>query len=81
MPLIDAASLSDEDLTGYDWLMIQATASCHDFTALPVQIWNEVLVELGRRGLAEAIEGSLADVTNARIKRSYPLPEQRSWQR
>lgn len=75
MPLIDTAILTDSDLAGYDFMMLQALAARHKFAELPVRIWNEVLVELGTRGLAEALEGSLSDVTTARIKRSYPLPD------
>lgn len=74
MALIDAAELTDEDLAGYDFLMLQALAARHRLADLPIRIWNEVLVELGNRGLAEALEGSLSDVTTARIKRSYGLP-------
>lgn len=74
MVLIDAAQLTDQDLAGYDFLMLQSLASRHHLGDLPIHIWNDVLVELGKRGLAEALEGSLSDVTTARIKRSYPLP-------
>lgn len=74
MPLIDAAQLTDHDLAGYDFMMLQALTARVQFADLPVRIWNEVLVELGNRGLAEALEGSLSDVTTARIKRSYGLP-------
>lgn len=74
MPHIDAAQLTDEDLAGYDFFMLQSLAARSQFAELPIRIWNEVLVELGKRGLAEALEGSLSDVTTARIKRTYPLP-------
>lgn len=74
MALIDAAQLTNEDLAGYDFLMMQALAARHQIAGLPIRLWNEVLVELGNRGLAEALEGSLSDVTTARIRRSYPLP-------
>jgi hypothetical protein len=75
MPLIDTAALSDDDLSGYDWLMVQAAGARLQFAELPIRIWNDVLVELGRRGLVQALEGGLEDVTTARIKRSYPLPD------
>lgn len=77
MPTIDVANLTDSDLAGYDFMMLQALAARHKIAELPVRIWNEVLVELGNRGLAEALEGSLSDVTTARIKRSYPMPDLR----
>lgn len=75
MPLIDTASLSDDDLIGYDWLMVHALGNRLPFADLPIRIWNDVLAELGKRGLAEAVEGSLEDVTMARIRRSYPMPD------
>lgn len=74
--MIDATKLTDSELADYDFMMMQAANSVRHFSQLAIRIWNEVLVELGQRGLAEALEGSLSDVTTARIKRSYPLPNQ-----
>lgn len=74
MALIDAAQLTDEDLAGYDFMMLQALARRLKIADLAIHVWNGVLVELGNRGLAEALEGSLSDVKTARIQRSYELP-------
>lgn len=75
MPVIETASLTDGELADYDFMLLQALASRQHFSALAIRIWNDVLVELGKRGLAEALEGSLDDVTTARIRRSYPMPD------
>lgn len=72
--MIDAAKLTDGELADYDFMMIQAAASVQHFSQIAIRIWNDVLVELGQRGLAEALEGDLSDVTTARIRRSYPFP-------
>lgn len=72
--MIDAAKLTDSELVDYDFMMMQAATSVQHFSQLAIRIWNDVLVELGERGLAEALEGDLSDVTTARVKRSYPLP-------
>jgi len=74
MPMIDASQFTDDELAGYDFMMLNAATSVQHFSQLAIRIWNDVLVELGERGLAEALEGDLSDVTTARIRRSYPLP-------
>lgn len=74
MATIETANLTDEELADYDFMLLRALATRQHISALAIRIWNDVLVELGKRGLAEALEGSLEDVTTARIRRSYPLP-------
>lgn len=69
------ANLTDEERADYDFVLLRTFASQQRISALAIQIWNDVLVELGRRGLVEAMEGSLEDVTTAKSRRSYPLPK------
>ncbi len=73
--MIDAAKLTYSELADYDVMMMQAATSVRHFSQIAISIWNDVLVELGERELAEALEGDLSDVTTARIRRAYPLPK------
>lgn len=72
--MVETANLTDAELADSDFMLLQALASRQHISALAIRIWNDVLVELGKRGLAEALEGSPEDVTTARIRRFYPLP-------
>ena len=71
--MIETANLTDAALADYDFILLQALANRQHLSALAVRIWNDVLVKLGKRGLTEALEGSLENVTTARIRRSCPL--------
>ncbi len=72
--MVETANLTDAELADFDFMLLQVLANRQDLSALAIRIWNDVLVELGNRGLAEALEGRMEDVTTARIRRSYPLP-------
>ena len=77
MPIIDPASLSDDDLQDYDRMVILFAAHYRRAPGFVMDMEADVLRELHRRGWIEITEGTPEDIISARMNRLYPqeLPE------
>ncbi len=69
MSHILADKMKDSALLDYDAFMMEAFITLKDIPDLAVEIWKDVLNELGRRGKIRLISGSFDDPGNALIDR------------
>jgi hypothetical protein len=69
MAYIDAQSMSDDALEGYDAMMLECVLKIEKFASLATAIWSDALKELERRGKVKLVSGSYDDLGNALIHR------------